>query len=80
MFAAAGFGAIVEAARAGGHPRELFASIPVELLQAVGAVGTATDVVARLDDYRKAGVDHVAVVPATAGDPGGLRTLAAVRA
>jgi hypothetical protein len=29
--------------------------------------------------YREAGVDEVAMVPATAGDPGGRRTLEAFR-
>ena len=80
MFAAAGFGDLIDSARRGSHPRELFAALPVELVEAVGAVGDAATVRKRLDTYRDAGVDHIAVVPATAGDPAGMRTLAAVRA
>ena len=79
MFAAAGFGDLVDSARRGSHPRDLFAALPVELVEAVGAVGDAATVHKRLDTYRDAGVDHIAVVPATAGDAAGERTLAAIR-
>ncbi|MHB8671030.1 MAG: LLM class F420-dependent oxidoreductase [Acidimicrobiales bacterium] len=78
MFTAAGFGGLVEAARSGTHPRQLAEAVPSELLEAVGAIGTDKEVSARLDEYRAAGVDHLAVVPATAGDPGGERTLQAL--
>lgn len=78
MFAGAGFGALVERARAGAHPRDLRDALPAELIAAVAAVGDAAAVRARIAAYRAAGVDHVAIVPATAGDPAGARTLAAV--
>jgi len=78
MFAAAGFGELVERARAGTHPRELLATLPRALIDAVAALGDATAVRARLDEYRRAGADVVAVVPATADDPGGRRLLEAV--
>jgi len=32
----------------------------------------------RLAEYAEAGLDEVAIVPATAGDPGGERTLTAL--
>lgn len=78
MFAEAGFGDLVKRARAGAHPRVLFEALPVELLEAVGAMGDAATVARRLADYRAAGVEDVGVVPATAGDAAGERTLAAI--
>jgi probable F420-dependent oxidoreductase len=76
MFADAGFGAVVALARSGVHPRDVLAAVPDELVEAIGAIGSPTTVRKRLDEYRRAGVDHVALVPATAGDPGANRTLA----
>jgi probable F420-dependent oxidoreductase len=74
MFAAAGFGALVERARRGAHPRELFEEVGPELLDAVGAVGDIAHVRSRLADYRAAGVDHVAVVPGAVSDLTALAT------
>ena len=78
MFAEAGFGDLVAEARAGAHPRALFAAIPAELIEAVGAFGDLAAVRQRMGQYRAAGVDNIAIVPATAGDPAGERTLAAL--
>ncbi len=75
MFTAAGFGELVERARSGTPPADLLRDVPVELPRAIGLVGTEADVKARASEYRAAGVDELAIVPATAGDPGGLRTL-----
>jgi len=66
------------AARAGTPPGELLARVPPELCRAIGLVGTEAEVRARIDEYREAGVDEIAIVPATAGDPGGRRTLEAL--
>ena len=77
MFTAAGFGELVEFARTGPRPGELLARVPDELPAAVGLVGSREDVAARLQAYRDAGVDEVCIVPVTAGDPAGRRTLAA---
>jgi probable F420-dependent oxidoreductase len=77
---AAGFGDVVERARAGAHPKDLLAAIPDELVGRLAAVGSPTDVAARLAAYHAAGIDEVGVVPATAGDTGGRRTLAALAA
>ncbi|MBA3655263.1 MAG: hypothetical protein H0W70_13845 [Actinobacteria bacterium] len=49
------------------------ASVPFELLDAVGAVGALPYVRERIAAYRAAGVDDVAIVPATPID---LRALA----
>jgi probable F420-dependent oxidoreductase len=78
MFAAAGFGDLVEHARAGVRPGELLARVPIELPRAIGLVGGEHEVRERIDLYRRAGVDEIAIVPATAGDPGGRRTLEAL--
>ncbi|WP_061299452.1 LLM class F420-dependent oxidoreductase [Herbidospora cretacea] len=79
MFAEAGFGDVVAFARSGPHPRELLARIPDELLESVGLLGDSAE--KRLAEYRDAGVDEIAVVPAsTENDPGGVRTLRELRA
>ncbi|MCW2947673.1 MAG: class F420-dependent oxidoreductase [Actinoallomurus sp.] len=77
--AAAGFGDAVELARKGTAPRELLSALPLEMAGTVGLVGDAAAMRARLAAYADAGVDEVAVVPVTGGDPGGERTLTAVR-
>jgi probable F420-dependent oxidoreductase len=78
MFAAAGFDALVAAARSGCHPRDLLARVPRELVEAVGLVGDADTCRATLAEHAAAGVDEVVLVPATAGDPGGRLTLTAL--
>jgi probable F420-dependent oxidoreductase len=78
MFSALGFGDLVVRARTGGTRRELAAAIPVELLEHVGAWGSADRIAARLQAYHEAGADCVAVVPATAEDAGGRQTIGAL--
>jgi alkanesulfonate monooxygenase SsuD/methylene tetrahydromethanopterin reductase-like flavin-dependent oxidoreductase (luciferase family) len=78
MITQAGFGELVAFARTRPHPRELLAAMPDELMSAIGLVGSQADIDARLERYRAAGADEVCLVPATAGDPGGLRTLQAM--
>lgn len=78
MFCRMGFGDIVARARAGARRQELATMVPVELLEQVGALGSADRIAARLRAYHDAGADTVAVVPSTAEDPGGEATLRAV--
>lgn len=78
MFGTLGFGDLVHRARAGAGRRELAAAIPVELLDSVGALGSADRIAERLQAYRDAGADCVAVVPSTAEDLGARATLAAI--
>ncbi|HEY7594404.1 MAG TPA: LLM class F420-dependent oxidoreductase [Actinophytocola sp.] len=78
MFVAAGFGAAVDLADRGAPHGELLAALPVEAARVVGLVGDAGTVRARIAEYAEAGLDEVAVVPATAGDPAGERTLSAL--
>lgn len=76
MFSELGFGELVERARSGARRSELAAAIPMELLEQVGALGTADQIARRIVDYRQAGADVVGVVPSTAEDPDGGRVLA----
>jgi probable F420-dependent oxidoreductase len=78
MFADAGFGDLVAFARTRPHPRDLLEAVPADLIDAVGLVGSADHIAQRIAAYRDAGVDDICIVPATAGDDAGLRTLAAL--
>ena len=75
MFSRLGFGELVEYARGGAKRGELAARVPFELLEQVCAVGSASDVAARLSSYHGAGAALVGVVPSTAEDPGGRTAL-----
>jgi alkanesulfonate monooxygenase SsuD/methylene tetrahydromethanopterin reductase-like flavin-dependent oxidoreductase (luciferase family) len=77
MLTDAGFGEAVELARAGAGPDDLLGALPPDAAATVGLVGDASAVSERLDAYAAA-LDEVVLVPATAGDPGGERTLAAL--
>ncbi len=76
MFAELGFGELVERARGGESRATLVDAVPLELLQAVGAVGAGGEVAGAVEGYLEAGADHVGIVPATAEDAAGARTLA----
>ncbi|HEX6473135.1 MAG TPA: LLM class F420-dependent oxidoreductase [Streptosporangiaceae bacterium] len=78
MFTAAGFGKAVELAAAGADVKELLTALPLDAARTVGLVGDAEAVRARIAEYAAAGLDEIALVPATAGDPGGERTLTAL--
>ena len=75
MFSQAGFGELVQAARAGAHPAQLLERVPPELAAAVGLVGTEAEARRRAAEYVDAGVDDLVLVPATAGDDAGARSL-----
>ncbi|WP_037670295.1 LLM class F420-dependent oxidoreductase [Streptomyces griseus] len=79
MFTAAGFGEAVELAAKGADRETLVQALPAEAATAVGLVGDLDTVRARIDAYAEAGLDEIALVPATAGDPAGERTLTALR-
>lgn len=80
VFEEAGFGEVVAFARTRPHPRDLLASIPQELVDAAGLVGDVTAVTKRIAEYHDAGIDDVCVVPATASDRAGRRTLTTLQA
>jgi probable F420-dependent oxidoreductase len=77
-FTAAGFGEAMELAKTGADPEDLLNALPSDAATKIGLVGDAETVRARLEDYAAAGLDEIALVPATAGDPGGERTLTAL--
>lgn len=79
MFTAAGFGDVVALAKSRPHPREVLAAMPSELCATVGLVGDVATVHARVAEYRSAGVDEVCLVPTTADDPAGRKTLGALK-
>ncbi|WP_290062487.1 LLM class F420-dependent oxidoreductase [Amycolatopsis solani] len=80
MFRAAGFGDLVDFARTRPHPRELLAAVPVEAIAVVGLLGSPGEIAAKAAEYAAAGIDELAIVPATSDDdPGGAKTLAACR-
>jgi probable F420-dependent oxidoreductase len=78
MFANAGFADAVALANHGAPREELVAALPAHAARTVGLVGDAGTVRERLAEYEAAGLDEVAIVPATAGDPAGERTLTAL--
>jgi probable F420-dependent oxidoreductase len=78
MFAEAGFGELVEFARTRPHPRDLLAAVPAGMIGTVGLVGSVEEISSRVGEYHAAGVDEVCIVPATAGDDDGRRTLDAL--
>jgi probable F420-dependent oxidoreductase len=78
VFQAAGFGAAIELAESGAHPDRVLAALPEDAARAVGLVGDLDTVRARIADYADAGLDEIAILPATAGDPAGEHTLTAL--
>ncbi len=78
MFTSLGFGDLVRRARSGERRASLAEAVPRELLEQVCAVGTAAEIRDRLSAYRAAGIERLAIVPATAEDPGGAHVLAAL--
>ncbi|MBE8476581.1 LLM class flavin-dependent oxidoreductase [Streptomyces justiciae] len=78
VFAEAGFGEAVTLAASGADRETLLRALPPEAAGTVGLVGDLDAVRARIDAYAEAGLDEIALVPATAGDPAGERTLTAL--
>jgi probable F420-dependent oxidoreductase len=78
MMMAAGFEELVSFARTRPHPKELLLAMPDELISACGLVGDNAAINDRIQAYREAGADEICLVPATAGDDGGGRTLEAM--
>jgi hypothetical protein len=78
MFAAAGLTEAVELARTGAAPDTPLRALPPEAAGPVGLVGDIDTVRARVAAYAEVGLDEIALVPATSGDPAGERTLTAL--
>lgn len=73
----AGWGGLVNDARAGRPLSDLATAMTTDELARVTALGSRHDVEVVLDSYERTGAE-VMVVPVTAGDPGGARTLRAL--
>ncbi len=54
-------------------------AVPRELAETLALVGDVPTIRDRIAEYAAAGVDEIAIFPATSGDPGGERTLRALR-
>jgi probable F420-dependent oxidoreductase len=81
MFRQAGFGELVTFARTRPHPRALLAAMPREIVETVGLVGDSDQIRRQLVAYAAAGVDEVAIVPASVdSDVAGRTTLATIGA
>lgn len=78
VFTEAGFGELVGLARGGAGYQEIVRALPLEIVGTVGLVGSRAEIAARIAEYGEAGVDEIAIVPATAGDRGGASTLTAL--
>ncbi len=78
MMMAAGFAELVEFARTRPHPAKLLSAMPDELISAIGLVGNQETVDAKIAEFAAAGADEICLVPATAGDAMGERTLRAM--
>jgi len=79
VFVEAGFGEAVMLAATGADRETLLRALPPRAAAMLGLVGDLDAVRARIDAYAEAGLDEIALVPATAGDPGGERTLTALK-
>jgi alkanesulfonate monooxygenase SsuD/methylene tetrahydromethanopterin reductase-like flavin-dependent oxidoreductase (luciferase family) len=76
MFTDAGYGELVEFARTRPNPKDLFARIPPDLIDAVALVGDETTVRRRIDEYAAAGITEIGLVPPAPELPSALTTLA----
>ena len=75
---AAGLGDLVEAASSDRPVSDLAGLVTPDHLEAITAIGSRGEVTEKLARYREAGAE-VMVVPVTAGDPAGQKTLTALR-
>lgn len=75
LYCDAGYAETVAACDARTPAHELLAALPIAAIEKFALVGGEAAIRERIAAYADAGVDEIVVVPATAGDPGGERTL-----
>ena len=75
MFTEAGYGDLVEFARTGPGPKAVFARMPPDMIDAVGLVGSETQVRDRIAAYGAAGITEICLVPPAPELPSSRRTL-----
>ena len=73
----AGMGALVGKVREGARPKDVAGSITIEMISAIAAVGSAAEASIAVASFENAGAE-VMLVPVTADDEGGTRTLRAL--
>jgi probable F420-dependent oxidoreductase len=78
MFIEAGFGELVELARARPGPKEVYAHMPDDLIDRVALVGDEAAVRARMADYEAAGVTEICLVAPAPDLPSCAPTLEAL--
>jgi len=78
MFVEAGYGDLVELARSGPSPKEIFARMPADLIDHVALIGSESEVRARIGEYAAAGVREICLVPSAPDQPSCRRTLEAL--
>lgn len=78
MFAEAGYADLVEFARTRPGPKEVFARMPGDLIEQVALVGDEATVRRRIDEYARAGITEVCIVPPAPDLPSSRRTLEAL--
>jgi probable F420-dependent oxidoreductase len=78
MFAAAGFGDLVDLARSRPGPKEVFARMPEDLIDHVALVGDETTVRTRIDEYATAGIAEIGIVAPAPDLPSSMHTLEAL--
>ena len=75
MFTEAGYGDLVEFARARPGPKEIFARMPPDLVDHVGLVGSEAQVRDRIAAYAAVGIAEICLVPPAPDLPSARRTL-----
>jgi probable F420-dependent oxidoreductase len=75
MFIEAGFGDLVAFAITRPDAKEIAARVPLELLDAVGLVGSAAEIRARVAEYEAVGIRELGLVVPPLDTPSGLLTL-----
>jgi probable F420-dependent oxidoreductase len=75
MFTEAGYGDLVEFARTRPGPKEVFARMPLDLVEQVGLVGSESRVREKMAAYAAAGIAEICLVPPAPDSPSARRTL-----
>lgn len=78
MFAEAGYRDLVEYARTGAGPKDVFARMPPDLIDHVALVGDESTVRRRIADYAAAGITEICLVPPAPDLPSAASTLEAL--
>jgi probable F420-dependent oxidoreductase len=78
MFSEAGYGDLVELAKSGSGPKEVFARMPEDLIDRVALVGDEATVRRRIAEYESAGIAEIGIVAPAPDLPSCANTLEAL--